>query len=222
MKTTEYDYEYIAKLLKFYLQFNNPYLKFIIPLKRVSSKVFYSKYKKEINLLCDVFSKYNLDIIKYIRFFTEVLKKTENDVKNDIVNMATINQYIDWLQSLEKQDKVYNYFIKSVKNIAKKCNELGFFSTKDFIRYLIENKKMAEYYITGQISLYYFAAIPNFKKIIPKLDSFSRMEFSKIYNRFEMYNAEITSAFMRKTNQKVNPIKITDDLIFKLRNSTKV
>jgi hypothetical protein len=32
-----------------------------------------------------------------------------------------------------------------------------------------------------------------------------------------MYNAEIIQAFIKQTNQKVNPISYTDELIFKIR-----
>jgi hypothetical protein len=37
-----------------------------------------------------------------------------------------------------------------------------------------------------------------------------------------MYNAQITQAYERKTNQKVNPIRFTDEQIFKLKNSRKI
>lgn len=216
------DPENTAKVFKFYLQFKNPYLKFTIPFKRVAAKSLYVKYKKEFDSITLVFSKYNLDLTKYIRFFIEVLDKREKDIKQDFASNVTITKYVEWLKSLDKQDKIYKYFVKSANNIVNDCKALGYYSTKDFIRYLISSKKLAEYYITGRISLYYFAAIPNFKKIIPKLDSFAKSEFQKIYDRFEMYNAEITTAFMKKTNQKVNPIKFTDNLIYKSRMSNDV
>lgn len=124
----------------------------------------------------------------------------ENDINSSLVCGGTMARYADWLKAIDKRHKIYKHFIKSAKNIARECNELGYCSTKDFMRYLIKSKKIAEYYVTGKISLYYFAAIPNFKKIIPKLDLFARDEFHKIYDRFEMYNAEITDAFMKITN----------------------
>ena len=34
-----------------------------------------------------------------------------------------------------------------------------------------------------------------------------------IFENFEMYNAQIIQAYERKTNKKVNPIKITDEQI---------
>ena len=169
-----------------------------------------------------IFNKYKLDLTKYIRFFIEVLDKREKDVKADLVSNASITKYIDWLKLLDKQDKVYKWYVKSAKNIAEDSIKLGYFSAKDFLRYLISNKKIAEYFVTGRISVYYFAAIPNVKKIIPKLDRFAKAELMKLYDRFELYNNEITTAFMRKTNYKANPIKFTDDLIYKLRSSRQV
>jgi hypothetical protein len=209
------DAEYAAKIFKYHLQFKNPYIKFLLHFNRVQAKTFYAKYKKEFDKFIVIFNKYNLDAYKYIRFFIEVLNKNETDIKKDFITINTINEYVDWLKHIDKQNRIYKYFIKSANNIVNECNKLGFFSTKDFIRYMITNKKISEYYISGKISLYYFAAIPNFKKIIPKLDSFAKDEFQKVYDRFEMYNAEITSAFMKITNQKVNPIKFTDNLIYK-------
>ena len=95
---------------------------------------------------------------------------------------------------------------------------MGFVSTKDFIKHIIQTKKISSYLLSGKISQYYFAAIPNFNKLIPKLDHFARADFNYILENFEMYNAQITQAYERKTNQKVNPIKITDEQIFKLKN----
>lgn len=211
-----------AKLFAFYVQFKNPSQQYKLPFKRVRAKSFAAKYEKEFLKLATIFDKYHLDLTKYIRFFIEVLDKREKDIKVDLVSNASIQKYIDWLKLLDKQDKVYKWFIKSAKNIAEDSIKLGYFSTKDFIRYLIVNKKIAEYFVSGRISIYYFAAIPNFKKIIPKLDRFAKAEFMKLHDRFELYNNEITTAFMRKTNYKANPIKFTDDLIYKIRNSKQV
>lgn len=209
--------EYIAKLFKFYLQFKNPYIKFKLPFKRVSSKVFYSTYQKEFDKLFNVFSKYNLDIIKYINFFINYLDKRENDIKTCLVSNIVFSQYIEWLKKIDKQNNIYKYFVKSAKNIAIESFKLGYYNTKDFLRYLIKHKKIAEYFVSGKISIYYFAAIPNFNKIIPKLDNFAIAELKQLYDNFEMYNAEIIQAFIKQTNQKVNPISYTDELIFKIR-----
>lgn len=163
-----------------------------------------------------------MDIQKYIYFYIRVLNKGEQDLKNDFLNISTIFKYIDWLKFIEKQDSIYNKFIKSVNNIAKECLQLGFYSTKDFIKYIIQTKKISSYLLSGKISQYYFAAIPNFNRLIPKLDHFARADFNYIFENFEMYNAQIIQAYERKTNKKVNPIKITDEQIFKLKNSKNI
>ncbi len=51
--------------------------------------------------------------------------------------MSTIIKYIDWLKMIEKQESIYNKFMKSVHNIAIECLKLGFVSTKDFIKYIV-------------------------------------------------------------------------------------
>ena len=208
-----------ARIFKFYAQFKNPNIQFKLPFKRIQAKSFYQANNNEFIKLVVIFNKYKLDLTKYIRFFIEVLDKREKDIKNDLISNASILKYCDWLKLLDKQNKIYKWYLKSANNIASECIKLGYFSTKDFIRYLIRNKKLAEYYVSGKISIYYFAAIPNFKKIIPKLDMISRSEFQKLYDRFEIYNEEITTAILKKTNYKANPIKFTDELIFKLNNA---
>jgi hypothetical protein len=65
------------------------------------------------------------------------LNKREQDLKNDFLKMSTITKYIDWLKMIEKQESIYNKFMKSVHNIAIECVQLGFVSTKDFIKYIV-------------------------------------------------------------------------------------
>ena len=70
-------------------------------------------------------------------FYIRVLDKREQDLKNDFLKMSTIIKYIDWLKMIEKQESIYNKFMKSVHNIAIECLKLGFVSTKDFIKYIV-------------------------------------------------------------------------------------
>lgn len=207
-----------AKLFMYYQQFKNINQIYKIPIQRIRPKRIFQLYKDQFIKLTTIFEKYKLNIEKYIKYFVLELNKRECDIKSELINIKTITEYIDWHNLKNKQNKIYKWFIKTINNIANDCLSLGYFSTKDYFRYLISTKKLAQYYVSGKISGYYLAAIPTFKKIIPKLDKLSRADFHKLYNRFELYNEEITTTIMLKTNQKVNPIKITDDLIFKLRN----
>jgi hypothetical protein len=72
--------------------------------------------------------------------------------------------------------------------------------------------------ISGEISMYFFAAIPNFKKAIPKLDYFSRQELKLLEEHFNIYHSEVNKAFLQEKNTYINPIDFTDKIIWKIRN----
>ena len=74
MQNLDEQVEYLAKLLKFYLQFKNPYLKFYLPFKRISAKCFLDKYRKELIALHSISKKYGFDSTKYIHFFVDISK----------------------------------------------------------------------------------------------------------------------------------------------------
>ena len=211
--------EFCAKYVKYLIQFKKQYLAFRLSLDRIASKGFYRKHKIAFDKCVQICQKYNIDIQKYITFYVNVLDKYEKDIDDSFIHIHAIELYCDWLKNNRRLEKIYEYFMRSANTIADECISLGYLSSKDFIRHLISEKKLAEYYVSGKISLYYFAAISNFKKIIPKLDQFAKDEFQTIYDRFEMYNSDITKAYLKATNRKVNPIQITDDIIFNKRHN---
>ena len=108
--------------------------------------------------------------------------------------------------------------MKTVDNIVADCLKLHYNSTADYIRHLISSRKLAAYYVAGKISGYFLAAIPNFKKVIDKLDSISKDELSELYDRYDKYHSDINAAFIKVKNIKVNPLKFADDAIFEAKN----
>ena len=114
----------------------------------------------------------------------------------------------------ERKVKIYGWFMKSINNIALDCIDLGFLSSKDYLREMIVQRKLAGYYLTGKISKYWFAGIPSFKKVIAFLDELSRDEFHDRFEKFDISNTEINKATMKMKNCTVNPIKMTDAVIF--------
>lgn len=103
--------------------------------------------------------------------------------------------------------------MKSVNNIVEDCIEGGFASSKDYFRQLFKEKRLANYYLTGKISKYWFAAIPTFKQVVSKMDELSKEEFKDVYESFDIYNTEINEAFLRERSCKVNPFKFTDEVL---------
>lgn len=49
----------------------------------------------------------------------------------------------------------------------------------------------------------------------------SRDELQDVYDKFDIYNSEINEAFLLVDKRLVNPIKITDELIFKKSHLSK-
>jgi hypothetical protein len=209
--------ELVAKYFKFYRQElkNNSVVRFSLENQRV--KGFTTKHFITLTKIAKILIKYKINIDHFMSFYVNELKRTEYDIDNDFLSAYIFKQYAEWKQELLKQRHIYSLYIKSAKFIACECIKHGFLSAKDFIRFIISEKTVSHYFVSGKISLHYFAAIPNFKKIILKLDHFSRDEFKRVYDRFEMYNAEINCATLKLKNQKANPIQLTDELIIKYK-----
>lgn len=208
----------VACIFKYYAQFKNDKIKCPLGLRQIQAKTFYREYKKIFDKAYQLFSKYNINITNYIIFFINIEHKTRFQLQTEFLTSQMINKYIDYISSREKYQKIYNHFTKTINNLAQFAIDNDFLTTKDVLRYLIQSKKLAHYYIAGIISKYYLAAIPSMKQIILKLDTISKDELIDIYNKFEIYNSDITSAYLTFKSQKVNPIKLTDLAIFDLKH----
>lgn len=203
----------IAQFLKYKLQYKNAKIENAIPLPMIKAKAFQQKYHTQINKLIKIVQNFeNFDVYKYLSFFVDNIYKNDCDIKT-LVSTYNFTQYKNYLEYLEKQERIYGYFMKSVNNIVNDCKQLQIFSAKDYLRYLIQNKKLSQYYVSGRISCYFFAAIPKFKMLIDKLDPLTRSDFSELYNMYEMYNAEIVKVFLKKTNKKINPLAIVNQAL---------
>ena len=203
----------IAQFLKYKLQYKNSKIENAIPLPMIKAKAFQQKYHAQINKLIKIVQSFeNFDVYKYLSFFVDNIYKNDCDIKT-LVSTYNFTQYKNYLEYLEKQERIYGYFMKSVNNIVNDCKQLQIFSAKDYLRYLIQNKKLSQYYVSGRISCYFFAAIPKFKMLIDKLDPLTRSDFSELYNMYEMYNAEIVKVFLKKTNKKINPLAIVNQAL---------
>lgn len=112
--------------------------------------------------------------------------------------------------------------MKSANNIADDCARLGYVTTLDYLRYLIRERKLAAYYLTGVISKYYLAAIPKFPELVSKLDQLSKDEFQLLCGKYEKYNIDIKEAMLQEKKQILSVMNYTDDLILSRRSSAAV
>ena len=212
-----FDGEHIAKVFKYYRRLQNPYKSKTIPLKLVSGKALYQANKEMFDKFADAAKANNFDYEPYIKY---CVKCGINESMVDMCFASTkmLDKYAVHMKNISLRKKIYKWFIKSAKNIASYCTQNGYFTTKDFLRMLIETKQIGKMVISGEISIYFFAAIPNFKKAIPKLDYFSRQELKLLEEHFDIYHSEVNKAFLQEKNTYINPIDFTDKIIWKIRN----
>ena len=107
--------------------------------------------------------------MKYIKFFVRKYGKSDRDIKDKLLNMQSINMYINYLQEQHKLDKVFSWFVKSAENISDACIENDCMSVTEYLRKMIQQQKLAYSYVSGQISSYWLAGIPTFKKLFKKM-----------------------------------------------------
>lgn len=207
----------LAVNLKYYFQFKRTTIRTPIAMNRISGKTFYLQHKTALDNLAVVLNKYKMNADKFCKFFVIDFNKTERDINDSLVSTYTFNEYVQHLTKIKKRNDIYSWVMKSVKTIANECYQLNIMSTKDFIRKLISDKRLAAYYISGKISKYYLAAIPNFNKVIPKLDHFSKLDLDDLYRLFDVYQTEVQDAFLYMKNIKINPLRLTDTMIAKIR-----
>lgn len=217
----EFDGYKCARVWKWARQDVNPRLKFKIPLERVTAKTAYKAHQEAFDTIAKVFAENHLSPLEYLKFFATRYGGTESKIDSELASSGTIAAFDAWTKTCEKRKKIFKWFMKSAKNIVDECIENGWFTTKDFMRHLINEKKLAAWYASGKISKYYLAAIPNFWKIVPKLDHFAREELKPLAERYDVYNTEVNEAFLHLKNFKVNPIDLTDALIYEKRHGIK-
>ncbi|MBP5785450.1 MAG: hypothetical protein J6W16_07715 [Methanobrevibacter sp.] len=210
------DGEHVAKIFKFYRRQQNPYVSHDLPVKLVSGKKLYEEHKELFDRFAKLALKNGFDVDRYIKYCVSC-GINESCIETCLSSTTMFDKYITYVIGYERRKKIYSWFMKSAKNIAKECINEGFFTTKDILKDLIKRSKIGEYVISGRISIYYFAAIPNFDKVIPKLDYFSRLELQLLQNHFEIYHSDVNKAFIQMKNCMVNPIDFTDRLICKIR-----
>lgn len=186
-----------------------------LPFERVPYKTTFNRNKARFNNLANLFNSKKISIDGYIEFFVFNQKKTEKDIKDELVNIRTITFYANYLKNLKKLQNIMTWFLNTSKFIANSCIENGLESSKDFLHKLIAEQKLGQYCLAGKISKYYLAGIPRFDKIIPKLDYFTRCELKPLQDAFDVYKLDLIHAFNLKNHKLVNPLVFVDRLIQK-------
>ena len=151
-------------------------------------------------------SKNNFDVCSYMKFCVQVCGIDESSIGKSILSSAVLSRYAEHMKERLRLRHIYKWFMKSVKFIAETCVEEDYFTAKDYLRMLIDTHQIGACIMSGKISLYFFAAIPNFNRAISHLDYFSRLELVPLAEHFDIYHSDVNKAYMQIRNVKVNPV----------------
>ena len=209
------DGEQAAKVFKYYRGWQNPYKTTITPLKLVSGKKLYKEHKEELDRFAALAKKNNFDIDSYFKFCVIDRGIRESCIDACLSSTTMIDEFCNHVKKQKKLKDIYKWFMMSVKNIVDECINTQTYTTKDYLRNLIDNNKIGSYVAAGKLSVYYLAAIPSFSKVIEHLDYFSKLELSLLKEHFEIYHSEVNEAFLAKKRKMINPIELTDLAILK-------
>lgn len=186
-----------------------------IKFKNISAKAIFNKYKNIFINFFDIAKKYDINIKGYINFYIYKLQKNEYSIGTDFLNINTLNMYCEYLKISEEYKKIYGYFLKSVNNIVDVCIENNYRDAREYLKRLILKNKLAEKVISGEISIYYLATIPNIDSLIKKMNSCNRNELEILLTRKDKLNKDVQDAFMSIRNKQVKPIDFTNNVLFK-------
>lgn len=205
-----------ARYFKYYAQFQKFGIKRPLPIEQVGCRTLYVKYRSVFDRLGEAFEKRGLEVEPFIRYFVQDGKHGEDDVKG-LIDRSTFEDYKDFVQLGHKMKNIFGWFMKSVKNVAEESVECGYFTARDFLKAAIDRKLLGNYVAGGRISKYYLAAIPNFDKVVPRLDYFSRCELADLVKYFDVYQVDVNNAMKYVKNVTVNPLDVTNKAIAKIR-----
>ena len=209
------DGEYAAKIFKWWRSWQNPYRMSPIPFKLVSGKKLYKEHKEAFDIFASNAKKCKFDIKSYFKFCVIDHGMNESAIESCLSSTTLIDEYCNHIKKKKKLDDIYRWFMTSVKNIVDECIKTQTYTTKDFLRNLIDHNKIGPYVAAGKISVYWLAAIPSFSKVIGHLDMFSQQELYLLCEHFDIYHSEVNEAFLEKKHKMVNPIELTDLAILK-------
>lgn len=204
-----------AKLCKYYFQFLDPTVENYLKFSEIRAVKLFNSYKNLFSKLEIICTKYQIDYSKYIKFLIENKRLNKYNISENLISKKNITDFITELYVNYHNKKIIQLFQKSVDFIVSECIKLKIDNLKTYLKYIIENRKLAVYYVAGKISKYYLAALPNFPMFVSKLDNMSKNELMSICNKYEKYNNDIKEAMIQEFSNVVSVISYTNDILRK-------
>lgn len=209
----------LAQIIKYHLQFNNRNISHPIPVEKISAIGFFRENAEDLTKAAKLYKEIGIDQFEYMQFLVFTLKMNRYNMYRFLLNTKNMKMFVEQKQIKLKKAKIFKYFKKSADFVSSQAAEQGYVTTIDYLRQLIKLRKLANYYVSGKISKYYFAAIPKFPQIVSKLDNISKDEFSPLCNKYEKYKVDVREAMKQENNKVVGVLSYTDSLILEKRQS---
>ena len=203
----------IARYLVYFSKLKDKKITKEINIVNISGISIYRKHKKCLDKLMIVQDKYKIDLVRYVKFFLSKYNLTDENIEK-MVEIQNLMWYADELKILAKYDFVYKQLMKSVDNVVDACVKHGYGSVKEYLRYLIENGKLAQKFISGEISQYWIAGIKNLKKIIWKMDPISRDTLREIADNQDKLFSDMQDAFTHFKISRISIISYTNEKLY--------
>lgn len=200
----------VARYLIYFSKLNSSAIGKEINIVNIPGTTLYRKHKDVCDKSLLLQTKYNIDLIRYIKFFISKFRLTDANVER-LLETQNIVWYANDIQINAKHERVYSYVLKSVDNIVDDCIKRNYSSTKEYLKYLIENNKLAEKYLSGEISQYYLAGIKNIRKLVRKMDTINQDSLHEVVEQQDKLLSDMQDAFMYLKNTRISIISFTNE-----------
>lgn len=203
----------IARYFIYFSKFKTATIK-NINIVNISGIGLYRKYSEILDRSYAVLDKYEIDAVKFVKYFVDKFGTNEANIEK-LKEVYPYTWYAEDLQIKAKYQKVYDSLMKSVDNVVNECVKGNYSSATEYLRYLIENNKLAGKYISGELSQYYLAGIKNLRKLVSKMDTINRDTLMEIVENQDKIVSDMQDAFTYFRRSRISIISYTNDKLFK-------
>lgn len=201
-----------AKAFKYYTQFSSDTIRIPIHYQHIGANGFYVRNKQTFDTLVSIFSKYKLDVGKYIKHTVLANKLRFADSKK-LLDINIIREYANDVQVQTQRKHIYDRLLSTARFIAQYCVDNGILNVADCFKDMIRKRTLATYYMTGKISKHYLSAIHNFPAIVDKLDAISKGELAPIAAQYEKLNNDTLDAMVQEHGFVFKVLTLTNEMI---------
>lgn len=208
----------LAHLVRYLLQMHNPRIVRKPRYEDVKFKEFASTNRKGLAKLHFILKKYSIDAKRFVTYAVE----QENVARiQDFFKTDLFRRYSERLLIEKRIQTISKVYAKSVENVARACVETGR-TPVEFIKAMVNENRVAYYYISGWISKYFLVSIRNFGEIFSRLDSLNKDELRIIYDAEGEMRTMATEALVATTGKPPRPVHDVQEAIKRLTSKNQL